>query len=166
MANQSPRLNTPYIISTQSQKEITHNIALNMLDALVQSAVETSTLSVPPVSPAEGNLWLVGSSASGDWATHDNELAQFIGGSWQFYLAFEGMFVWLKDDAVTAQYRAGTWQKGIVTANNIEISGQQIIGTQQATISDAAGGTTIDAEARTALNSLLAACRTHGLIAT
>jgi len=63
------------------------------------------------------------------------------------------------------QYRAGLWQKGIVTALKIEVSGQQVIGAQQAAISDAAGGTVIDAEARLALNSLLAACRTHGLIA-
>ncbi len=164
MTIQTPRLNTPYIISTQSQKEVTHNMALNMLDALVQSSVESSILSVPPLSPTEGNLWLVDSVATGDWTSHDNELAQFIGGIWQFYLPFEGMLVWLKDDGVMAHYSSGLWQKGVVTANSIEISGQQIIGTQQAAISDAAGGGTIDAEARTALNSLLAACRAHGLI--
>lgn len=165
MANQTPRLNTPYIISTQSQKEVTHNMALNMLDALVQSAVETSTLSTPPVSPAEGGLWLVGSTATGDWASHDNELAQYIGGVWQFYLPFEGMAVWLKDENIVARYAAGLWQKGVITANRVEISGQQVVGAQQAAISDAAGGATIDAEARTALNSLLGACRAHGLIA-
>lgn len=165
MANQTPRLNTPYIISTQSQKEVTHNMALNMLDALVQSVVETATLSVPPVSPVEGGLWLVGSGATGDWASHDNELAQFIGGVWQFHLPFEGMLVWLKDDDVMARYVAGLWQKGVVTANRVEISGQQILGVQQTAIGDAAGGATIDAEARTALNGLLAACRAHGLIA-
>lgn len=164
MANQTPRLNTPYIISTQSQKEVTHNMALNMLDALVQSAVETAILSVPPVSPGEGELWVVGSGATDDWASHDNELAQYIGGVWQFYPAFEGMVIWLKDDNVTARYAAGAWQMGIVSANRINISGQQVVGDQQAAISDATGGTTIDAEARTALNSLLAACRTHGLI--
>jgi len=165
MANQTPRLNTPYIISTQSQKEVTHNMALNMLDALVQSAVETSTLSTPPATPLEGGLWLVGSSATGAWAGNDNKLAQYIGGVWQFHSAFEGMLVWLKDDNVVARYTAGLWQKGVVTANKIEISGQQVLGAQQAAVNDATGGATIDAEARTALNSLLAACRTHGLIA-
>ncbi|MCF8473066.1 MAG: DUF2793 domain-containing protein [Emcibacter sp.] len=165
MSNETPRLKTPYIISTQSQKEVTHNMALNMFDALVQTAVETATLSTPPLSPIEGGLWLVSASATGDWTGHDDELAQFIGGIWQFYLAFEGMTVWLKDDNVTAQFRSGLWQKGIVKAQKVEISGQQIIGPQQAAISDAIGGSTIDAEARIALNNLLAACRIHGLIA-
>lgn len=165
MANQTPRLNTPYIISTQSQKEVTHNMALNMLDALIQSAVETSSLSTAPVSPAEGGLWLVGSAPTGDWASHDNELAQYIGGVWQFYLPFEGMQVWLKDENVIARHTTGLWQKGVITANRLEISGQQVIGAQQTAIGDATGGITTDAEARTALNSLLAACRAHGLIA-
>ncbi len=165
MATQTPRLKTPYIISTQSQKEVTHNSALNMLDALVQPAVETSTLTAPPASPVEGNLWIVASSAAGAWAGFDNDLAQFIGGSWQFFTPFEGMSVWLKDDDVVARYRAGLWQKGVVTATRVEISGQQIIGAQQGAILDPSGGTTIDAAARSALNSLLAACRSHGLIA-
>lgn len=165
MANQTPRLNTPYIISTQSQKDVTHNTALNMLDALVQPAVETSILSIPPVSPTEGDLWVVSGGATGAWATHDNELTQFIGGIWVFYLPFEGMQVWLKDELLSLKYVSGIWEKAIVRANAIKISGIQILGPQQAAISDAAAGSTIDAEARSALNSLLAVCRTHGLIA-
>jgi len=37
---------------------------------------------------------------------------------------------------------------------------------QQAAVADAAGGATVDSEARTALNALLARLRTLGLIAT
>ena len=165
MAQQTPRLNTPYIMSTQSQKEVTHNLALNILDAVVQSAVETSTLSTPPASPVEGGLWLVASGATGDWASHDTELAQYIGGAWQFHAPFEGLALWLKDENVTARYLAGLWQKGIITASRVDILGQQVVGPRQAAVSDATGGSTIDAEARTALNSLLAASRAHGLIA-
>lgn len=165
MVNQTPRLKAPYIISSQSQKEVTHNLALNMLDALVQTAVETSTLSTPPAMPVEGGLWLVAGGASGDWLGYDNELAQYIGGAWQFHAPFEGMLIWLKDDGLTARYRGGIWQKGAITANSLEISGQQVIGPQQTAIGDVSGGATIDAEARAALNGLLAACRAHGLIA-
>lgn len=38
--------------------------------------------------------------------------------------------------------------------------------TQRAAISDASGGATVDAEARTALNALLQACRDLGIIDT
>jgi len=49
---------------------------------------------------------------------------------------------------------------------NLQRDGTQILTTQQAAISDASGGSTVDTEARAQLNLLLAAMRTHGLIAT
>jgi len=48
----------------------------------------------------------------------------------------------------------------------IYIDGTKIIDSQQAAVADASGGATVDAEARTAINALLARLRTHGLIAT
>lgn len=47
-----------------------------------------------------------------------------------------------------------------------EVDGVQVVADQQAAIPDAAGGVTVDAEARAAINALLAAVRTHGLIDT
>jgi hypothetical protein len=48
MAEQSPRLHLPYIRTSQAQKEITHNEALNRLDGLVQAVVEDRDLTTPP----------------------------------------------------------------------------------------------------------------------
>lgn len=45
------------------------------------------------------------------------------------------------------------------------ISGTQVVAARQAAVADAAGGATVDAQARTAINTLLARLRTHGLIA-
>ena len=50
--------------------------------------------------------------------------------------------------------------------NALYRDGTQVVGAQGAAVADASGGVVIDAEARTALNSLLARLRTHGLIAT
>lgn len=47
-----------------------------------------------------------------------------------------------------------------------KVAGVQILTTQQGAIADATGGVVDDAEARAAINSLLAACRAHGIIAT
>lgn len=47
-----------------------------------------------------------------------------------------------------------------------KFNGTKVVGAQGAAVADAAGGATVDAEARTALNALLARLRTHGLIAT
>lgn len=50
--------------------------------------------------------------------------------------------------------------------NDLYKDGIKVVGAQGAAVADAAGGATVDAEARTAINALLARLRTHGLIAT
>lgn len=49
---------------------------------------------------------------------------------------------------------------------SVKINSTKVLGAQQGAVADSSGGAVVDAEARTAINSLLAACRTHGLIAT
>jgi hypothetical protein len=51
-----------------------------------------------------------------------------------------------------------------VTAYYVGVT--KVLGAQGAAVADASGGSVIDAEARTAINTLLARCRSHGLIAT
>lgn len=166
MADQTVRLALPYIKASQSQKEVTHNAALNLIDGLVQPVVEDRDLTAPPGSPAEGDIYIVAASGTGDWAGEDGKLAHYVGGAWAFYAPAEGWRVWLKDEGVEARYTGSAWVAGDVQAATVSVGGTQVLSAQQAAISDASGGSTVDAEARTALNALLAACRTHGIIAT
>jgi hypothetical protein len=52
------------------------------------------------------------------------------------------------------------------SGTSMHINSVQVVGAQGAAVADATGGVVIDAEARTAINALLARLRTHGLIAT
>lgn len=51
-------------------------------------------------------------------------------------------------------------------SSRYEVAGVQVVAAQQPSIPDASGGVTVDTEARAAINALLAALRTHGLIDT
>ena len=51
------------------------------------------------------------------------------------------------------------------SGDSYKVAGTQVLQGQGAAVPDAAGGVTIDAEARTAVNDLLARVRAHGLIA-
>lgn len=51
-------------------------------------------------------------------------------------------------------------------AITVKVDDVQVLAEQQAAISGPTGGTTVDVEARTAINSILSALRAHGIIAT
>jgi len=54
---------------------------------------------------------------------------------------------------------------GTTTSASYIVGANQVVGARGAAVADATGGAVVDAEARTALNALLARLRTHGLIA-
>lgn len=147
MADDSARFALPYLQPGQAQKELFHNEALTAIDALLHPVAQTIGDDVPPSSPAIGQCWIIGSSPTGAWAGHSQEIALWSEGGWRFIVAAPGMAVWLASDGVWAREEAGGWNIG-------------------AAIADPAGGTTIDSEARMAISALLAMVRAHGLIAT
>lgn len=75
------RLGLPEISSSQASKEITHNEALEILDALTQPGA--SEAADPPGSPVAGSLYLITSPATGAWTGYEGYIAQARGdGSW------------------------------------------------------------------------------------
>jgi len=54
----------------------------------------------------------------------------------------------------------------VATGQGYLVNGNKIIGDRGAHVADASGGSTVDAEARTAINTLLSRLETHGLLAT
>ena len=88
--SQTGRLGLPYIITAQAQKEVTHNEGLNRLDAFVTPVV-ADIANTPPSSPVEGDLYIVGTSPTGDFSAQANKLAQYLTGGWVFYTPFQWM---------------------------------------------------------------------------
>ncbi len=95
MPNNTGRLLLPYILQSQSQKEVTHNDALNILDVLIQAVVQNVGLNTPPGSPTVGQCWVVGSSPTGAWAGKASQIAQAVdGGGWFFVAPFKRLKLW------------------------------------------------------------------------
>lgn len=61
-------------------------------------AVESKTVSTPPPSPAINEQYIVGPSATGAWAGHDNEIATWDGIQWVFTTPSEGDLAYVKDE--------------------------------------------------------------------
>lgn len=71
-----------------------------------QAPVLDKDLSAPPGSPAKGDRYIVGSSATGDWSGHDGDIAEYNGSSWEFTTKKEGLFTFIKDEDKLYQYIA------------------------------------------------------------
>jgi hypothetical protein len=165
MTSQSPRLALPFLEAGQAQKEIVHNEALAILDAATQAVAETLGDDIPPAGPIVGKSWIVGTAPIGDWAGHPAALATWTAGGWRFLPPFSGMTAWVAAQGLVARYRDGAWIAGMVAVNAITIGGNQVVGSRQPAIAAPSGGTIVDAGARAAIGSILAALRSHGLIA-
>jgi hypothetical protein len=164
MMSGSARLNMPFLIPGQAQKEFFHNEALQTLDLVAAAAVEEGPRSDPPATPALGSCYIVGSSPTSEWAGKSNCLAGYTSGGWRLIQPLEGMSAYVKATGTWASYRAGAWELGKVRGASLVLDGLQVVGARQAAISEPTGGANVDAEARGAVSQILAALRQHGLI--
>ena len=160
------RLVLPFIVPGQAQKELFHNEALQVLDAVVSAAVEGLPLATPPVSPAVGSCYIVGASPTGAWSGQANKLAAFTSGGWRFVAPFDGLAAVVRSSGSTAVHRNAAWEIGKLRGSEVAIDGVKVVGARRAAIAAPAGGSTADLEARAAIGAILAAMRGHGLIET
>lgn len=83
------------------QTDALQNAQLDYFAAWLNCVVLSVGDTAPPGSPTNGDRYIVGASATGEWATHDDALAVYRDG-WQFYAPTAG--VWVKDLATGDDY--------------------------------------------------------------
>ena len=103
-------LSLPYLISNQAQKHVTLNESLRAIDGLVQASILSRLEADPPISPSEGDRYLVATSATGDWAGQEGNLALYADGGWLFYTPQTGWRVWVKDEALFLVFDGSSWR--------------------------------------------------------
>jgi len=102
-------LNLPYILPSQSQKHVTHNEALRMLDALVQLAVLDRDLTAPPGTPEDGTRFIVAADATDGWAGRDGQIAAWQDGAWAFHAPRIGWLAWIEDEGRLMLFDGSAW---------------------------------------------------------
>lgn len=77
-------------------------------------------LTSPPGSPADGDRYIVGGGATGDWAGEDDNIAVFdadasTAGEWVFYTPSEGWVAYIEDEEKLSAYKGASvgWSAGI-----------------------------------------------------
>jgi hypothetical protein len=82
-----------------------------LIDALIMGAVADKDLDTPPVSPADGDMYIVAATATGDWTGHEKDLAYWddTAAAWFFYTPLEGFSVRVNDENLTYVYDGSAW---------------------------------------------------------
>lgn len=108
---------------------VSANEAITSLSVLTQTTVISRALTAPPGSPAEGDQYIPKATATGAWATHEDDIAAYLGGIWVFYPPSKGwmaaceaedIFIWFNGTAWVA-FPAGSGGGGTVV--NLDASG-------------------------------------------
>lgn len=105
----TPNLGLPFILPSQAQKHVTHNEALRALDAVVQIAILDRDLAEPPMSPSDGDRYIVADGGSGDWSGHDDAIAAWQDGAWAFYPPGPGWLAWIADEETLLVWNGAAW---------------------------------------------------------
>ncbi|SMF68147.1 DUF2793 domain-containing protein [Allosphingosinicella indica] len=159
----TPRFALPHILPGQAQKELFHNEALARIDAALHASVIEPPRNAPPAAPAAGDCWIVGSTPSGAWSGQAHALAAWTEGGWRFVAPRPGMQIWEDGEGRLLRWTGATWESSIC-ADAIFVGGVQVVGSRLAEIATPSGGTIIDAEARSAVEEIIVALKSHGLI--
>ena len=79
----TPDFGTPLVAASQAQPEITHNEAIRRCEVMA-AGVAFAFRTVPYGAEIEGDVMIVDSPATGDFAGMENKIAFYWGGAWRF----------------------------------------------------------------------------------
>lgn len=111
MSETSAILGLPYLMPAQAQKHVTHNQALQTLDALVQLCVTRFDAETPPQDPAPGDSYALGAVPSGSWAGQGQSLAIWQGEGWLFLAPRPGWRAWSQEAGELRIWQGSSWAR-------------------------------------------------------
>ncbi|MEW4468369.1 DUF2793 domain-containing protein [Parasphingorhabdus sp. JC815] len=142
---ETSRFGLPLLAVGQAHKELFHNDALLLLDFLINPVVKAVTNDPDILQPVEGDCWLVGTAPVSGWSGKAGRIAGWSGGGWHFIKPQESMRIIISGSNSPAIYRNAVWHF-------------------PSQIDAPTGGTTIDPEARLAIDSILDLLRRAGIL--
>ncbi|MDG1419186.1 MAG: DUF2793 domain-containing protein [Maricaulis sp.] len=108
----SANLGLTYLSASQSQKHVTVNDALRLLDGLIQGDAASRSTSAEPGSPVDGVLYIMPAGKTGtEWGSEtDLHLAYYRDGSWQFITPGNGWRFFVADESDFVVWTGSAWE--------------------------------------------------------
>lgn len=105
---ETPNVKITLIEQSQAQKEVTINEGFTLIDSILNNGAKDKDLATPPVSPLEGDAYIVATSPTGDWAGKAGQIA-FFSQVWRFIVPKEGISLWVNDEDKIYSYNGTAW---------------------------------------------------------
>lgn len=117
--SETPNKHIPYVPEGVLDPTAGTNLALDFIDALLQTGVISMALTAPPGGEANGDLYIVATPATGAWAGLEDHLVRYVaeGGTWQAFMpGSEACLVLNQDDGGLYKYSLADSPPGWVLA--------------------------------------------------
>ncbi len=106
----TPNYELPEITAGQDSAEVTHNDALRRIESFGPTPILESISQVaPPGSPTDGQVWVVGTSATGAFVGEDGNLALYSSG-WIFLTPRTGQIAAVPSSKTVVVWTGTTWE--------------------------------------------------------
>lgn len=91
--------------------DVNLNANLKKIGLLYALSAKSRTVSTPPGSPANGDVYIVGPSATGVWATHEDDVTIWISAetAWVFYTPRTGFLCDVEDEDLLCKHSGSAW---------------------------------------------------------
>lgn len=91
--------------------DVNLNANLKKLGLLYALSAKSRTVSTPPGSPTNGDVYIVGPSATGVWAGHEDDVTIWISAetAWVFYTPRTGYLCDIEDEGLLCKYNGSAW---------------------------------------------------------
>jgi hypothetical protein len=112
MTTKTPNIELTEVGQAESQAYESLNSSFWALDAIVQLACESRTITDPPADPVQGDRYIIpeGSpTATGAWAGWERAVAYWSPDGWNFYLPRVGWRAYVKDEGAWLTYNGTSW---------------------------------------------------------
>lgn len=103
----SPIFGIRLMATNDLQKEVIFNEATVLLEAMAARNAKNRQNS-PPGSPANGDMYIIGTAGTGAWLGHNNKIALYFNG-WRIYSPVEKIKVYNQTTSTFWTYSAGGW---------------------------------------------------------